>query len=207
MINALSSVYETVCSVNLNDGTFLAHRLSPRLRERAGQDFSRGVYEEGLRFYLELEVFPENRALFERIATILACKELFAAGNSYSFEFRTAYDNEVHYYEAQLVHPDERSDRFVFALRNIDAEARNRMTMKEAAARQLGIIGALSQEYYTVWYIHGESMKMNLIMRSTEANVIQETVDKGPLYCSCGGISGSSPAGSNKLLIDATKPV
>lgn len=84
LITALSMSYENVYAVNIA----VCYRMDKTMKSRYGSRFAVGDYESNIRLYVENEVIPEDRNLFDKICSILEIRMIFSEKQAYSFSYR-----------------------------------------------------------------------------------------------------------------------
>lgn len=161
LIRALSMSYENVYAVNMDTAEGVCYRMDPTMKSRYGQKFAAGEYEPNIRLYVENDVLPEDRHLFDRICTIQDITKLFAQKQTHSFSYRVSRNDRIQYFECQLVKPDSNRNEFALGFKNIDNERQHELAQQkkvenalstvekinETLRDEMEIAGALSRDY------------------------------------------------------------
>ena len=164
LIRALSMSYENVYAVNMDTVEAVSYRMGDAIKTRYGHKFSIGNYESNIRLYIDNEVLPEDRHLFDCICTIDSIRKLFAEKQTYSFSYRVVRNERVQYFECQLVKPDRERNEFAIGFKNIDEEKKHEIYQQEKLEYALTVLekmndtlkdeteiaGALSRDYSDV---------------------------------------------------------
>lgn len=143
LINALTSFFEDVYSVNMNTGFFRAYHLSNEIRKKYGSTFANYKYEESCEIYKQNEVYEKDRELFDSVSSIEKVKNILKDKKAYSFKYRVFRDNTIKYFECQLIKPFESNPEFIIAFKNIDERT-----------KQLKYLISLSKIYNTMHLIN-----------------------------------------------------
>ncbi|MGN1094271.1 MAG: ATP-binding protein, partial [Candidatus Neoclostridium sp.] len=162
LIRALAMSFENVYAVNMDTSTGVCYRMGQAIKSLYGQKFAMGDYETNLRLYVENEVLPDDRSLFDGIRSVKEAAKLFAQKHTHSFTYRVLRDDRVQYFECQLVKPDDRRNEFAIGFKNVDSERQKENKNRAIQDEQLRIIGALSQEYSSLFKIDAKTRKMTL---------------------------------------------
>ncbi|MDO4961977.1 MAG: response regulator [Eubacteriales bacterium] len=152
LINALVSIYTDLFVVNLDTGLFRVQRLSEGVHEFFGDLFLNGTYDEAIALYIEKSVLPEDRGLFEQISSADALTQLFQDRDSYTLRFRRRRNDEIHYYECELVKPSKDRNEFAMGFRNVDEMMQAELMAEEARRESHEIMESMSARY-TVAYL------------------------------------------------------
>ena len=174
LINALSSVYVDVIIVDMEKGTSKPVKMDEYAGELDGGYFAAKDRPYSMESYVESHVHPEDKGLFEPILTIENCKKFFEHNNTYSIDFRSIREDGIHYLQVQIVKPYADRDEFVLGYRNMDAQAAERLEQTRQEHEVLGVIEALSSEYYSVFLINAA----NDTYRTVRANDVGTSVTK-----------------------------
>ena len=164
LIRALSMAYENVYAVNMDTVEAVSYRMGNAIKSRYGQEFSIGNYESNIRLYVENEVVPEDRHLFDSICTIENIRRDLAEKHSYSFSYRVLRDDRIEYYECQIVKPDSKRNEFAIGFKNVDNDRQHEFEQQKKLEYALSavekinkslqdeteIAGALSRDYSDV---------------------------------------------------------
>ncbi|MGN0678218.1 MAG: ATP-binding protein, partial [Oscillospiraceae bacterium] len=161
LIRALSMSYENVYAVNMDTVEAICYRMGSTIKSRYGQKFTIGNYESNIRLYVENEVIPEDRNLFDKICSIQEIRTLFSEKQTYSFSYRVFRNDRIQYFECQLVKPDINRNEFAIGFKNIDEEKKHELAqqkkienalsvmekMNETLKDEMEIAGTLSKDY------------------------------------------------------------
>lgn len=161
LIQALAIPYDNIYKVNADTGEGICYRMGSDMKERYGQRFAAGNYEQAIHIYTENEVIIEDRYLFDRINTISGVNKMLKEKRTYYFNYRVLRNNQVHYYQCQLVKPDLQRNEFVIAFKNVDEEKNIELAaqrkveealaavekVNETLREETEIAGALSRDY------------------------------------------------------------
>ena len=164
LIRALSMSYENVYAVNMDTVEAVCYRMGEIMKSRYGQKFSIGNYESNIRLYVDNEVLPEDRHLFDSICTIQSIRGIFSEKQTYSFSYRVVRNERVQYFECQLVKPDSNRNEFAIGFKNIDDVKKQEILQQEKLEYALSVMekmnetlkdeteiaGALSRDYTDV---------------------------------------------------------
>ncbi|MGN0650312.1 MAG: response regulator [Oscillospiraceae bacterium] len=161
LIRALSISYENVYAVNMDTSEGVCYRMDETMKSRYGSRFAIGDYDTSIRLYIENDVLPDDRHLFDRICTIENLRKLFAEKQTHSFSYRVCRNGSVQYFECQLVKPDSKRNEFALGFKNIDNERQHELEQQKKIENALSavekinetlrdeteIAGALSRDY------------------------------------------------------------
>ena len=176
LILALSMAYENVYSVNLDTDVSTCYRMGSAMLERYGRRFAEGSYTRNMEEYLQNEVHPNDRYLFEKIATASRLEELTRERQSYSFQFRVCRDGRVQYFQCHVARPSRERREIALAFKNVDEEKRQELAQQRmlqdaltevekanfALQEEMTIVDALSQEYHSLFKIDAENGSISL---------------------------------------------
>ena len=150
LIQALAIPYENIYKIDANTGEGICYRMGSDMKERYGQRFAAGNYEQAIHIYIENDVIIEDRYLFVRINTISGVNELLKDKRTYHFNYRVLRNGQVQYFQCQLVKPNLQRNEFVIAFKNVDEEMRRQLKLTKEMEMQREIIEGLGSEYYSV---------------------------------------------------------
>lgn len=150
LIQALAIPYENIYKIDANTGEGICYRMGSDMKERYGQRFAAGNYEQAIHIYIENDVLIEDRYLFDRINTISGVNELLKDKRTYHFNYRVLRNGQVQYFQCQLVKPNLQKNEFVIAFKNVDEEMRRQLKLTKEMEMQREIIEGLGSEYYSV---------------------------------------------------------
>ena len=191
LIQALAIPYENTYAVNADTGEAICYRMGQTMSERYGHKFSVGAYEENICSYIDNDVMEEDRVLFAQLRSLQSVNELLTDKKTYYFNYRVFRDNEIRYFQCQLVKPNADGHEFVVGFKDVDEEKRQEFAQQrkleealEAVERantalqeEMAISEALSQEYHSLFKIDAVTGKMSLY-RTDGIGMDRETVKK-----------------------------
>ncbi|MGN1099225.1 MAG: hypothetical protein ACI4S9_02685, partial [Christensenellales bacterium] len=194
LIRALSMSYENVYAVNMDTKEAVCYRMDKTIKSRYGQEFAVGDYELNIRLYVEKEVLPEDRHLFDRICSIEEIGILFAERQTYAFSYRVFRNGREQYFECQLVKPDGKRNEFAIGFKNIDNERQRELAQQkevenalaavekvnEALRDETEIAGALSLDYPDVVLLDLKNETAMTIKRKGEIIAEENRVTRRP---------------------------
>ncbi|MGN1041009.1 MAG: response regulator, partial [Candidatus Fimimonas sp.] len=176
MIQALAIAYSSIYAVNTETHEAICYRMGEAINNRYGQKFVLGDFEKNISLYVQNEVLPEDRHLFDAVRTVDGANAILAERNSYAFTYRVLRNRLVQYFQCQLVYPSRERKEFVIAFKNVDeekkAEIAQQQKLEEAfrtverinasLQEETAVSGALSQEYHSLFKIDAKTGKMFL---------------------------------------------
>ena len=176
LIQALAIPYENIYAVNGETCEAICYRMGQAMNDRYGQKFAAGNYERNIQTYIENDVIPEDRYLFDQIRRVDGVKTLLSREKTYYFNYRVFRGNQLHYFQCQLVRPSQERNEFVVGFKNVDKEKKQELTQQrrvEAALaevekinnslrEEMAVSTALSQEYSSLFQIDAKTGKMSL---------------------------------------------
>ena len=162
LILALAMPYENIYTVNGDTGEAICYRMGKEMSDRYGQKFASGSYEHNICLYVKQDVFEEDRYLFENICSVSGVNTLLADRKNHYFNYRVFRNGHMQYFQCQLVKPNCERNEFVIGFKNVNDEIRAKLERKTVMEEQLRIIGALSQEYNSLFKIDTKTGKMSL---------------------------------------------
>ena len=191
LIQALAIPYENTYAVNADTGEAICYRMGQTMSERYGHKFSVGAYEENICSYIDNDVMEEDRVLFAQLRTLQSVNQLLTDKKTYYFNYRVFRDNEIRYFQCQLVKPNADGHEFVVGFKDVDEEKRQEFAQQrkleealEAVERantalqeEMAISEALSQEYHSLFKIDAVTGRMSLY-RTDGIGMDLETVNK-----------------------------
>ena len=157
LIRALSSTYQNIYTVSFETKKAKIYRISPVMSAKYHAFFSDNDYEKSINQYIEGEVYPDDRVLFQPIITLENIKKLFDEKLSHSFSYRVERNGATTYFQCQIVKPSDGSLEFVLAFKNIDDEVNLEIARQREFFEHIGIIKALSEEFKSVYCIDTET--------------------------------------------------
>ena len=170
LIDALSSVYVDVILVDMAENKSRAVKMDSRAGGLSGGYFAATDRPYSMRAYADSYVHPEDRYRFEPISSIEKCREFFSERSKYSFEYRAVHEGEIHYMQIQLVRLDTERDEFVIGFKNIDAQEAERLEKTRQEHELLGIVGALSTEYASLFLLNSRTNTYRVIRTNAIAD-------------------------------------
>ncbi len=176
LIQALAIPYENIYAVNGETCEAICYRMGQAMNDRYGQKFAAGNYERNIQTYIENDVIPEDRYLFNQIRRVDGVKTLLSREKTYYFNYRVFRGNQLHYFQCQLVRPSQERNEFVVGFKNVDKEKKQELSQQrkvEAALaevekinnslrEEMAVSTALSQEYSSLFQIDAKTGKMSL---------------------------------------------
>lgn len=176
LIQALAIPYENIYAVNGETCEAICYRMGQAMNDRYGQKFAAGNYERNIQTYIENDVIPEDRYLFDQIRRVDGVKTLLSREKTYYFNYRVFRGNQLHYFQCQLVRPSQERNEFVVGFKNVDKEKKQELSQQrkvEAALaevekinnslrEEMAVSTALSQEYSSLFQIDAKTGKMSL---------------------------------------------
>ncbi|MDD6810414.1 MAG: response regulator [Lachnospiraceae bacterium] len=161
LIQALAIPYENVYAVNADTGEGICYRMGQVISDRYGHKFAAGSYEQNIRFYIENDVYEEDRPLFGKICCISDVNTLLANQKTYYFNYRVFRYNQMQYFQCQIVKPNPERNEFVIGFKNVDEEKKQELAQQKkvedalAAVEKINttlqaemeIAGTLSKDY------------------------------------------------------------
>lgn len=177
LIQALSIPYENIYKINTDTGEAVCIRMGSDMKERYGQKFAAGNYERSICIYIENDVFKEDRYLFRQISTVSGVNELLKDKKTYEFTYRVFRNQQLRYFQCQLVKPNSKRNDVVLAFKNVDEEMRRQLKQTKEMEMQREIIEGLGSEYYSVLLVNPNKDKVTIYREEEEeGRVIAEYV-------------------------------
>ena len=191
LIQALAIPYENIYTVNADTGEAVCYRMGQTMQDRYGHKFAVGNYEENIGSYIDNDVFEEDRELFNPLRELKSINELLSDRKTYYFNYRVFRNNEIRYYQCQLVKPVADEDEFVVGFKDVDEEKRQELAQQrrledafaalekanDALQDEMAISEALSQEYHSLFKIDAITGKMS-VYRTDGIGMKTETLKK-----------------------------
>ena len=176
LIEVLVSAYENVYVLNTDTGKAVCYRMGPTIKERYGETFMNGDYEENIALYRRNEVLEKDWNEFNQLMRVSAVKKLMADKITYSFTYRVFRNQKIRYYQCQLVRSSRVKNELVIAFRDVDDEKRQELSQKNklkeallaveqansALQEEMAISEALTQEYHSLFKIDAVTGIMSL---------------------------------------------
>lgn len=191
LIQALAIPYENIYTVNVDTGEAVCYRMGQTMQERYGHKFAVGDYEENIKSYIDNDVLEEDRELFAPLRRMQDVTELLSDRKTYYFNYRVFRNNEIRYYQCQLVKPVVDGNEFVVGFKDVDEEKRQELIQQHrledalaalekanaALQEEMAISEALSQEYHSLFKIDATTGAMS-IYRTDGIGMKMETLKK-----------------------------
>ena len=170
LIQALAIPYESIYTVNMDNGISTSFRMGQDICTRYGKQFGSGSFDRNIATYIEHEVVEQDRPLFDCIRTVERINRLLQEKNTHSFVYRIFRDGKLQYFKCQLVLPDAARRQFVIAFKNVDEEKKleiaqqNQLEQALAAVkksnemllREMELANALTKDYPDVMLVELE---------------------------------------------------
>ncbi|MCD8015021.1 MAG: ATP-binding protein, partial [Lachnospiraceae bacterium] len=138
---ALSSNYNNVYLVDMEDGSANAYQISGEIRKEYGGTFERGEYAPFIRLYVSRTVYEPDRALFAPIIDLDALRESMEKDNSYTFNYRILRDGKVQYFKCRAVRTDIGGRAYcTMAFRDINNEVIQELKQKTILEEQKALL-------------------------------------------------------------------
>lgn len=150
LIIALSMAYENIYVVNFESKISICYRMGSKIMNRYGESFSSGNYEDNLLSYVKNEVLKEDQKLFDSILSVDNVKRLLEKDRDFYFNYRVLRNDEVKYFQCQLVCPEINGSAFIIGFKDIDDEMRKNIILTHEMETQSEIIQGLASDYYSV---------------------------------------------------------
>ena len=157
LILALSMSYENVYAVNTDTYEAICYRMGRTMSDRYGQKFAIGNYEQNISLYIEQDVFEEDRHLFDEIRLVSGVNKILADKQTYYFNYRVFRNDQIQYFQCQLVKPNYERNEFVVAFKNVNEEIQCQLRQVRELEAQSEIIEGLGSEYYSVLLVNPET--------------------------------------------------
>lgn len=161
----LSRDYPDVMFIDFNDDSAITIKLSGTIIPK-DKRITRRSYRGTWDCYINKYVHEEDReVVFNAVAPEIV-KEHLKKSNEYSVSYRVSSDSEdVHYYQASFFGPklyNGKEDQVLIGFRCVDAIVEEERKVQKILEEQVQIIGALSQEYSSLFKIDAKTRKMEL---------------------------------------------
>lgn len=176
LIQALAIPYENIYAVNADTREAVCYRMGQAMNDRYGQNFAVGNYEKNIQTYIDNDVLPEDRQLFDRVRTVAGVNALLANKKTCYFNYRVNRNDMVQYFQCQLVKPNRDRNEFVVSFKNVDEEKKQELAQQHrvesalsavervnaSLQEEMAISGALSKEYSSLFKIDARTGKISL---------------------------------------------
>ncbi len=167
---ALSSNFNNVYLVDLEDGSVRACHISDVIREEYGNTFHRGDYSDLIRLYVLNSVYEPDREIFDHVIDVRSLENAVAEKGSDTFNYRVVRDGKIQYFQCRTVKVKiENRDYCVVAFRDINDEVIKELEQKTILEEQMAVISGLSADYYFVVFVDYQKDKLR-IQRAWEEN-------------------------------------
>lgn len=173
---ALAIPYDNIFVVNMDTGQSVCYRMGQVLRERYGDSFGNGYYEDIMSAFVNSGVLEEDKHLFDQVRILAGVKEILADKITYTIDFRTHPKENPHYIQCQFMKPDSDNNGFVMGVRNVHEKRKQEIARQKkvedalaevertnsALKEESTISVALSKEYSSLFKIDGKTGAMSL---------------------------------------------
>lgn len=151
---ALSSDFNSVYLVDLEDGITRSYDMSEVIRKEYGNMFKKGEYSSLIQIYVDNSVYKPDQELFDHIKDAAHLKAAVSEKNSHAFNYRVKRDGAIQYFQCRAVKlQSENKDYCVIAFRDISAEVTKELEQKTLLEEQMAVISGLSADYYSVMLV------------------------------------------------------
>ncbi|MGN0905721.1 MAG: hybrid sensor histidine kinase/response regulator, partial [Bullifex sp.] len=169
LIAALARSYQNVYVIDGATGEAVSYRMDRVMMDRYGQTFAVGDYAANIRAYVNGDVYPDDRYLFDGVMNPSSVMEILRDAVQYSFNYRVLRYGEVRYYQCQIVRTSDGSSDFIAAFKDIDRERRAEIAQQEKLERinrelksEMAISMVLSNEYHSLFRIDAKTGELSL---------------------------------------------
>lgn len=173
---ALAIPYDNIFVVNMDTGQSVCYRMGQVLRERYGDSFGNGYYEDIMSAFVNSGVLEEDKHLFDQVRKLDGIKEILTDKQTYAIDFRTYPKENPHYIQCQFMKPDSDNNGFVMGVRNVHEKRKQELARQKkvedalaeverinlALKEESTISVALSKEYSSLFKIDGKTGAMSL---------------------------------------------
>ena len=191
LIQALAIPYDNIYAVNEDSRVAICYRMGQTMNDRYGQKFAAGDYEWNIQTYIDNDVLPEDRCLFNQIRTVDGVKALLSREKTFYFNYRVFRGNQLYYFQCQLVKPSQERNEFVIGFKNVDGEKQQELSQQRAVEaalaavekinkslrEEMAVSDALSREYSSLFQIDAKTGKMTLY-RTDGIGIKPQLLDK-----------------------------
>lgn len=137
LIEALSIPYDSVYAINTDNGHAVNYRVNKEIGDKYGKQFAAGSYEENIRIYVDKEVYEEDKPLFDSMLSLDEVNKLLTENQTYYFNYRVLRNNQIIYYQVQMVKPDPQGNMMVCGFKCIDDEKEERAATGNCPERSI----------------------------------------------------------------------
>ncbi|MGM9603443.1 MAG: hybrid sensor histidine kinase/response regulator [Faecousia sp.] len=176
LLQALVILFESIYAVNADTGEAVCYRMGQAMNDRCCQRFAAGNYEKNIQTYIDNDVLPEDRHLFDQVRTVSGVNTLLADKKTCYFNYRIIRNDTVRYFQCQLVKPNQNRNEFFVGFKNVDEEKKQELAQQRKAEaaltavekvnaslrEEMAISGTLSKEYSSLFKIDAKTGKMAL---------------------------------------------
>lgn len=151
---ALSSDFNSVYLVDLEDGITRSYDMSDVIRKEYGNMFKKGEYSSFIQIYTSNSVYKPDHELFDHIRDTAHLKAAVSEKGSHTFNYRVKRDGAIQYFQCRAVKlQTESKDYCVIAFRDISTEVIKELEQKTFLEEQMAVISGLSADYYSVMLV------------------------------------------------------
>ena len=193
---ALAIPYDNIFVVNMDTGQSVCYCMGQVLRERYGDSFGNGNYEDIMSTFVNNGVLEEDKHLFDQVRLLAGVKEILTDKQTYTINFRTHPKGNPHYIQCQFMKPDSDNNGFVMGVRNVHEKRKQELARQKkvedalaevertnsALKEESTISVALSKEYSSLFKIDGKTGAMSLYRTDgvgMNTKVLEELMEDG----------------------------
>lgn len=193
---ALAIPYDNIFVVNMDTGQSVCYCMGQVLRERYGDSFGNGNYEDIMSTFVNNGVLEEDKHLFDQVRLLAGVKEILTDKQTYTINFRTHPKGNPHYIQCQFMKPDSDNNGFVMGFRNVHEKRKQELARQKkvedalaevertnsALKEESTISVALSKEYSSLFKINGKTGAMSLYRTDgvgMNTKVLEELMEDG----------------------------
>ena len=193
---ALAIPYDNIFVVNMDTGQSVCYCMGQVLRERYGDSFGNGNYEDIMSTFVSNGVLEEDKHLFDQVRKLDGVKEILTDKQTYTINFRTHPKGNPHYIQCQFMKPDSDNNGFVMGVRNVHEKRKQELARQKkvedalaevertnsALKEESTISVALSKEYSSLFKIDGKTGAMSLYRTDgvgMNTKVLEELMEDG----------------------------
>lgn len=193
---ALAIPYDNIFVVNMDTGQSVCYCMGQVLRERYGDSFGNGNYEDIMSTFVNNGVLEEDKHLFDQVRLLAGVKEILTDKQTYTINFRTHPKGNPHYIQCQFMKPDSDNNGFVMGFRNVHEKRKQELARQKkvedalaevertnsALKEESTISVALSKEYSSLFKIDGKTGAMSLYRTDgvgMNTKVLEELMEDG----------------------------
>lgn len=128
---ALSSNFNNVYLVDLENGNTRSYDISDVIRKEYGTMFEQGDYSPLIQFYIQKSVYGPDQVLFDGIIDTEHLRATVGENGSCTFNYRVVRDGKIQYFQCRAVKVQiEDKDSCVIAFRDVNAEMMKEIEQK-----------------------------------------------------------------------------